>query len=195
MVLLEDIFDKAIENTRAIIEEKNPNLENKDEVATAVGVGAIIFNDLSNNRIKDVDFNWEEALSFEGNTGPYVQYTHARCAGILDKANREINLADIKLTDDYEKALVKVLDVFPEKITQARDDLEPICYQQISSRRVPVLQPFLSELPRSQGGGRYDGQHKACARKCHTQCPQQGLASYRSQDAEQHLRLNCKYKM
>ncbi len=125
MVLLEDIFDKAIENTRAIIEEKNPNLENKDEVATAVGVGAIIFNDLSNNRIKDVDFNWEEALSFEGNTGPYVQYTHARCAGILDKANREINLADIKLTDDYEKALVKVLDVFPEKITQARDDLEP----------------------------------------------------------------------
>ena len=125
MVLLEDIFDKAIENTRAFIDEKNPNLENKDEVATAVGVGAIIFNDLSNNRIKDIDFNWDEALSFEGNTGPYVQYTHARCAGILDKASRELDLTAIRLTDDYEKALVKVLNIFPEKITQAREELEP----------------------------------------------------------------------
>ena len=90
-----------------------------------MGVGAIIFNDLSNNRIKDIDFNWDEALSFEGNTGPYVQYTHARCAGILDKASRELDLTAIRLTDDYEKALVKVLNIFPEKITQAREELEP----------------------------------------------------------------------
>lgn len=125
MVLLEDIFDKAIENTRAIIEEKNPNLENKEEIAKAVGVGAIIFNDLSNNRIKDVDFNWEEALSFDGNTGPYVQYTHARCAGILDKASAELDLSKLSITDDFEKALIKTLNLFPERINQAREELEP----------------------------------------------------------------------
>lgn len=128
MVLLEDIFDKAIENTLAIINEKNPGLENKEEVAKAVGVGAIIFNDLSNNRIKDVDFNWEEALSFEGNTGPYVQYTHARCAGILDKAGVGTDFAPdtlSELSDPFEKELIKVLNLFPERVNQARDELEP----------------------------------------------------------------------
>lgn len=125
MILLEDIFARAIEKTLSIINEKNPGLENKEEVAKAVGVGAIIFNDLSNNRIRDVDFNWEEALSFEGNTGPYVQYTYARCAGILDKAGCDVDAKSLTLTDETEAALIKTLDLYPEKLKLARNDLEP----------------------------------------------------------------------
>lgn len=125
MILLEDIFEQAIEKTMQIINTKNPNLENKEEVAKAVGVGAIIFNDLSNGRIRDVDFNMEEALSFEGNTGPYVQYTYARCEGIIEKSGVAVNADSITFTDAAEEALVKVLNLFPEKITQARNDLEP----------------------------------------------------------------------
>ena len=78
-------YKKKIE----IINQKNPNLENKEEVASAVGVGAVVFHDLSNNRIKDVNFMWDEVLNFDGNTGPYVQYTYARCCGVLEK-NPEI---------------------------------------------------------------------------------------------------------
>lgn len=125
MVLLEEIFEQAIEKTTQIINEKNPDLENKDDVAKAVGVGAIIFNDLSNNRIRDVDFNWEEALSFEGNTGPYVQYTYARCEGILEKAASEINNDRLEITHSAESALIKVLNLYPEKVALAREDLEP----------------------------------------------------------------------
>ncbi len=125
MILLEDIFARAIEKTLSIINEKNPGLENKEEVAKAVGVGAVIFNDLSNNRIRDVDFNWEEALSFEGNTGPYVQYTYARCAGILDKAGCDVDVKRLSLTDETEASLIKTLDLYPEKLKLARNDLEP----------------------------------------------------------------------
>lgn len=125
MILLEDIFKQAIEKTEQIINEKNPNLANKSEVAKAVGVGAIIFNDLSNNRIRDVDFNWEDALSFEGNTGPYVQYTYARCEGILEKFGETVDVSDLKITDSAESTLIKSLNLFPEKVTQARNDLEP----------------------------------------------------------------------
>ena len=76
----------AIEKVRAIMAEKNPNLENKEEVAEAVGVGAIVFYYLTNSRIKDNDFSLDDALSFEGNTGPYAQYTYARCCSIIEKA-------------------------------------------------------------------------------------------------------------
>lgn len=85
-VWLEDVLTQSIEKTLAIINEKNPNLENKEEVARQVGVGAIVFNDLYTNRIKDVVFSWEEALNFDGETGPYVQYTHARACSLLRKA-------------------------------------------------------------------------------------------------------------
>ncbi len=125
MILLEDIFEQAIEKTAQIIEAKNPDLADKENVAKAVGVGAIIFNDLSNNRIRDVDFNLEEALSFEGNTGPYVQYTYARCEGITEKSGISVDSNNLVLTDAAENALIKVLNMFPEKVTQARNDLEP----------------------------------------------------------------------
>lgn len=86
VLLLKDLFKMAIEKVGNIINEKNPNLENKAQVAEAVGVGAVVFYYLSNSRIKDSDFNLEDALSFEGNTGPYAQYTYARCCSIIEKA-------------------------------------------------------------------------------------------------------------
>ena len=127
VVLLEDIFRVATQKTLEIINEKNPGLENKEQVASAVGVGAVIFHDLSNNRIKDVNFVWDEVLNFDGNTGPYVQYTYARCSGIIDKAKQagiEGN-GEFKLTDETETALIKTLKNFQEKVRQAKNDLEP----------------------------------------------------------------------
>ena len=79
VVYLEDLLEQAQQKALAIIEEKSPNLPNKAEVARQVGIGAVVYADLSNNRIKDIDFSWERALNFDGETGPYVQYTHARC--------------------------------------------------------------------------------------------------------------------
>ncbi len=127
VVLLEDIFRIATEKTLEIINQKNPDLADKEEVASAVGVGAVVFHDLSNNRIKDVNFMWDEVLNFDGNTGPYVQYTYARCFGILEKASAEgiSGKGELCLTDDTEAALIKTLKVFPEKVEQARSDLEP----------------------------------------------------------------------
>lgn len=125
IVLLEDIFNEAIAKTLEIINEKNPGLENKEDVAKAVGVGAVIFHDLSNNRIKDVNFIWDEVLNFEGNTGPYVQYTYARCAGITDRAAHTIDSDNLIITNDFELELIKTLHDFPSKVAQARDELEP----------------------------------------------------------------------
>ncbi len=141
VILLEDIFRDAIEKTLSVINEKNPGLEDKEEVAKAVGVGAVVFHDLSNNRIKDIDFNWEEVLSFEGNTGPYVQYTHARCAGILEKASSVKNTEDgeIIFTHEREKELLQTLMLFPEKVTSARNELEPSV---ISRYLLDVCQSF-----------------------------------------------------
>ncbi|MBE6623398.1 MAG: arginine--tRNA ligase [Ruminococcaceae bacterium] len=139
IVLLEDIFNEAITKTLEIIDEKNPNLENKEDVAKAVGVGAVIFHDLSNNRIKDVNFIWDEVLNFEGNTGPYVQYTYARCAGITDKANHTVDINNLKLTNEFECDLIRTLHEFPAKVVQARDDLEPSV---ISRYLLDVCQSF-----------------------------------------------------
>lgn len=79
VVYLDDLLQGALEKARAIIEEKNPDLPNKDEVARQVGIGAVVFTALFNNRIKDIDFWWDRALNFDGETGPYVQYSYARC--------------------------------------------------------------------------------------------------------------------
>lgn len=127
VVLLEDLFNDAIHRALAIIDEKNPSLENKNTIAKAVGVGAIIFGSLSNSRIRDVNFDWEEALSFEGNTGPYVQYSYARTASVLRK-NEETVFSIIN--DNYtpntdECALIKALAMLPEKVVSAASSNEP----------------------------------------------------------------------
>ncbi len=126
VILLKDLFNSAIDKVKSIMDDKNPNLENRDEKATAVGVGAIVFYYLSNNRIKDINFMLEDALCFDGNTGPYAQYTYARTCSVLEKA------ADIDRSADYsyeinekEKALLRVVSIFPEKVLQAINEYEP----------------------------------------------------------------------
>lgn len=95
VVLMEDLLNQACAETKRIIEEKNPNLENKEEIAKQVGIGAVIFNDLYNTRIKDVVFSWERMLNFDGETGPYVQYTHARACSILKRAGEPVSVISI----------------------------------------------------------------------------------------------------
>ena len=124
VILLKDLFSMSIDKVRGIIKEKNPDLENSDEVAEAVGVGAIVFHYLSNSRIKDINFVLEDALSFEGNTGPYSQYTYARTCSILNKADSVGSIGEF--TDDSERELVKVLARYPEKILSALSDYEPM---------------------------------------------------------------------
>ncbi len=123
VVLLKDLFATAIEKALGIIEEKNPNLENKEEVAKDVGVGAIVFHYLSNSRIKDINFIMEDALSFDGNTGPYAQYTYARTCSIMNRAGAPKTAA--KITTAEEGELVKELLRFPEKVQSAIADYEP----------------------------------------------------------------------
>ena len=124
VVLLKDLFALAIDKVSGIVEEKNPNLENKEAVAEAIGVGAIVFYYLTNNRIKDINFSLEEALSFEGNTGPYVQYTYARACSVLNRAG-EVAEAPVQITTEEEAALVKTLCRFGERVCSAIADYEP----------------------------------------------------------------------
>ncbi len=127
IIYLEDLLLSAIEKARQIIEEKSPNLPNKDEVARQVGIGAVVYADLQNNRIKDIDFSWERALSFEGETGPYVQYTHARCCSALRKAEvlSEAEIDYSGLGDDYAQELLRQLSRFPETVREAAQRYEP----------------------------------------------------------------------
>ncbi|MCI8387334.1 MAG: arginine--tRNA ligase [Clostridiales bacterium] len=127
VILLRDLFAESIEKVSKIIEEKNSALENRDEVAEAVGVGAIIFYYLSNSRIKDINFILEDALNFDGNTGPYAQYTYARTCSIISKAGGvpDVKPSGADVTDPSEAALLKTLSIYPEKVLNAIDELEP----------------------------------------------------------------------
>ena len=124
VVLLKDLFALAIEKVTSIMEEKNPDLRGRNDIAEAVGVGAVVFYYLSNNRIKDINFVLEEALSFDGNTGPYVQYTYARACSVLEKAG-ESEKGKLKITCEEESALLKILCQYEEKVLAAIRDYEP----------------------------------------------------------------------
>ena len=127
VVYLEDLLNKAVEKAREIIEEKSPNLPNKDEVARQVGVGAVVYFDLHNDRNKDIDFRWERALNFDGETGPYVQYTHARCCSVLRKAEAfaaaEPDYGVI--TDDEAQDVLMLISHFPQVVRKAMEQSEP----------------------------------------------------------------------
>lgn len=126
VVLLKDLFRLASDKVLEVMNEKNPDLENREDVAEAVGIGAIIFNYLYNSRIKDINFTLDQALSFEGSTGPYAQYTYARTCSILSKAKENgIDVNGGKLTHASEAELLKTLSRFPEKVADALESYEP----------------------------------------------------------------------
>lgn len=127
-VTLEEIFNESIEKSLQIIEEKNPTLENKEEVAKMVGVGAIIFNDLANNRIKDEIFDWKQILNFAGETGPYMQYTYVRTQSILRNAGYTPKYEDIdctKLMDKEALSVIKAIGSFDDVLLAAVQKNEP----------------------------------------------------------------------
>lgn len=126
VIYLEDLLNRSIEKARAIIDEKSPNLDDKDGVARKVGIGAVVFFALSAGRIKDIDFWWDRALNFEGETGPYVQYTYARCCSVLGKAPANLPDADYSTLDDAEaQDIVRLLEQFPELVKEAAQRNEP----------------------------------------------------------------------
>ena len=144
VLLLEDILKEAVEKTRKVIEEKNPDLPNKEEVAMQVGIGAVIFDDMYNNIIKDIQFSWDRVLNFDGETGPYVQYTHARACSVLRKAGIEPghSFGEIDyalLTDEATVNVIKELADFPSVIEEAAHKYEP---SYIARYAVDVAQTF-----------------------------------------------------
>ena len=124
VILLRDLFALAIEKVASIMEEKNPDLADKEKIAEAVGVGAIVFYYLSNNRIRDINFVMEDALSFDGNTGPYVQYTYARTCSVLAKSG-QYDASALTVTAPEEADLLKVLARFEETVRNAIAEYEP----------------------------------------------------------------------
>ena len=128
IIYAEDILRESVSKIKEVINDKNPDLQDKDEVAKMVGIGAIIFNDLYNQRIKDVTFSWDKIHNFDGETGPYVQYTYARAASVLRKTGITDVPEDIDpslLTDVASVSLLKELIRFPEVVKTAAERLEP----------------------------------------------------------------------
>lgn len=128
VVFLEDVLNNAIDKTRTIIEEKNPNLPNIDELANDIGIGAVVFQELSNSRTKDYTFSMEKTLSFEGETGPYVQYTHARACSVIRKSNGfDFSKANYNTLTDNEDAIgvIKILSSFDDALDKSVSKNEP----------------------------------------------------------------------
>ena len=148
IIKLEDLLNEAIERVSKIIEEKNPNLEEKEDVAKKVGIGAVIFNDLYNSRIKDEIFDWDTMLNFNGETGPYLQYTYVRTNSILSKVGDIPQLSDIDiniLNDDASINLTKTLYSFEDAIKQAADKNEPYIIARYLINLAQLFSSFYNE--------------------------------------------------
>ena len=128
VVKLEELLNEAISRAKDIIEQKNPELEDKEEVAKKVGIGAVIFNDLSSARIKDEIFDWDTILNFQGETGPYIQYTYVRTRSVLEKAGYTPKFEDVKienLLDEYSLEILKLIYNFEDTLIQVTEKNEP----------------------------------------------------------------------
>ena len=149
VIFLEDVLNRAIDKTKSIIEERNPNLENKEEVAKQDGVGAVIFQDLFNNRIKDYTFDWDQVLNFDGETGPYTQYTFARSCSILDKGEFELkdNSKFDSLVDETEIDIVKHLSKFEEVLLNATEKYEPSFLTRYTVELAKLFNKFYANCP------------------------------------------------
>lgn len=140
-VKIEDLLTETIAKAKEIIEEKNPNLETKEDVAQKVGIGAIIFNTLSTVNIKDQVFDWNAALNFQGETGPYIQYSYVRTNSVLEKAGYLPNINEIKteeLNDEYSYNLLKTIYNFQDVLMQVTEKEEP-----------SILSKYLIELSKT----------------------------------------------
>lgn len=126
VVFLEDVLNSVVDKARTVIEEKNPNLEDKDKIAEQIGVGATLFGVLYNSRIKDMVFSFDKVLNFEGETGPYVQYTYARCSSLFDKCGEIGEEIDYSGLDNASsKAIVALLDKYPQVLQESAKKYEP----------------------------------------------------------------------
>jgi arginyl-tRNA synthetase len=125
VILLADVITDAIKTAQHNIEEKNPTLENKEEVAKQVGVGAVIFNDLKNDRMNDIEFSLEQMLNFEGETGPYVQYTNARICSLLQKGSFEAETFTFSSIGVEAWPIIQLLEDFPRVVEKAFDNADP----------------------------------------------------------------------
>ena len=139
VVFLADVIENTVSAARRIIEEKNPALENKEETAESVGVGAVMFFALGTQRIKDVDFNYDKVLSFEGETAPYLQYTHARCRSVLAKADKPTDYDPALLTDDDSYAVIKLLADWNDTVREAAEKYEPSI---VARRLIDIAQAY-----------------------------------------------------
>lgn len=127
IIVLEEVLDEAAKKVLKIIEEKNPKLKGKKQVAEDVGIGAVIYNDLIHDRTHDLIFTWDKVLDFEGDSGPYVQYAHARCCSILEKYGKKCStkVEFALITEDNEISLIKELARFESVLLEAKNDLKP----------------------------------------------------------------------
>ena len=144
IIKLEDLLNETISRAQEIIEQKNPELENKEEVAKKVGIGAVIFNDMSASRIKDEVFDWNTILNFQGETGPYVQYTYVRTKSVLEKAGYLPKIEEVKvenLADEYSLAILKLIYNFEDVLIQVTDKNEP-----------SILARYLIDLAKAYSG-------------------------------------------
>ncbi|KKI94124.1 arginine--tRNA ligase [Bacillus sp. SA1-12] len=139
VVLLEDVIGEAVSLAKKNIEVKNPGLQNKDKVAKQVAIGALIFHDLKNERLNNIEFSLQDMLKFEGETGPYVQYTHARACSILRKVHEAANLPFVGLDGDECWELIKLLMDFPNVIKKSMNLYEP---SQIAKYLIDLSQEF-----------------------------------------------------
>ena len=143
VVLLEDVLNEAVDRALKQINDKNPELKNKEEVSEKVGVGAVVFHDLQHDRRNDFDFNLDDIVQFEGETGPYVQYTRARALSILKKAKIDRdsfkNDTELALTDSYSWSVIKLIQSFEDIIERAHREFEPSI---VAKHAISVAQAF-----------------------------------------------------
>lgn len=150
IIYAEDILKEAIERAKVSIKEKNPELTDQEKIAEIIGVGAIIFHDLFNQRIKNVDFSWGDVLSFEGTTGPYVQYTYARAKSILRKSKEDVSKYKINynaLTDDITYELIKTLNGYETAVLNAAEKYEPSVVARYIISLTAAFNRFYHECP------------------------------------------------
>ncbi len=148
VVKLEDLLDEAIQRAKTVIETKNPELENKDEVAKKVGIGAVIFNDLSNSRIKDEIFDWNTILNFQGETGPYIQYTYVRTKSIIEKSGNKFE--DIKNSDIFRNIKLEYLqDEEAQNILKLIYNFEEILKQVTEKNEPSILSRYLIDVAKA----------------------------------------------